>query len=144
MKPELNFNSTMVRLKASTFNVDWMTGKFQFHYGTIKSITPSVHLPSCINFNSTMVRLKDLSAADIDMWYTNFNSTMVRLKVYASRVGKMELLNFNSTMVRLKGVATAESHCLNLFQFHYGTIKRSKFLVIFTSKNDISIPLWYD
>ena len=68
-----------------------------------------------------MVRLKDPSIVDPMFAASNFNSTMVRLKVLKNHL--------------LKEV--------DLFQFHYGTIKRWM-LTVYPIDYEISIPLWYD
>ena len=78
----LRFNSTMVRLKVEAAPPDGAdTVMFQFHNGSIKSVTPdSQRSNRRLSFNSTMVRLK----ADLTILNTRsficFNSTMVRLK----------------------------------------------------------------
>ena len=54
----LNFNSTMVRLKAGATREEILAAIFQFHYGTIKSILGSISVIAIEYFNSTMVRLK--------------------------------------------------------------------------------------
>ena len=68
---------------------------------------------------------------------------MVRLK---GETGSFEIapgMNFNSTMVRLKDLKEMKEQVLNLFQFHYGTIKRTK-KAYRNISFEISIPLWYD
>ena len=50
---------------------------------------------------------------------------MVRLKVYAPTTLQEWLVNFNSTMVRLKVSSIFKGVSENVFQFHYGTIKRA-------------------
>ena len=67
----------MVRLKdyKSTGDADLI--KFQFHYGTIKSIIQAVNAGNRLDFNSTMVRLKAVAFAfphgklyiSIPLWY---------------------------------------------------------------------------
>ena len=51
---------------------------------------------------------------------------------------------FNSTMVRLKELLNANADIADIFQFHYGTIKRWERANPSTFNVDISIPLWYD
>ena len=98
----------MVRLKAGAAPVGEIgLTAFQFHYGTIKRY--STHIPRAypfLYFNSTMVRLKENRAEFFHLFYFYFNSTMVRLKA--------------SSETRISG--------LELFQFHYGTIKRIRFI----------------
>ncbi|GEM_PF-1322835 len=53
-----HFNSTMVRLKAKTWNSTSVDVTFQFHYGSVKSICFSDLSKLLCYFNSTMVRLK--------------------------------------------------------------------------------------
>ena len=52
-------------------------------------------------------------------------------------------LYFNSTMVRLKASSETRISGLELFQFHYGTIK-SGIDGDTNYADQISIPLWYD
>ena len=137
------FNSTMVRLKDSRYVSTIYARVFQFHYGTIKRFCRPFVAHSSFYFNSTMVRLK---AEDC---------------IVAASIGA----HFNSTMVRLKDRAEFFICFIYLFQFHYGTIKRSyTFFARFKESNFnstmvrlkgryiykpliyclISIPLWYD
>ena len=72
-----HFNSTMVRLKVKRNKAYFQILQFQFHYGTIKSISVFQCFPLKEHFNSTMVRLKDrlnISVLDflfisIPLWY---------------------------------------------------------------------------
>ena len=100
----MNFNSTMVRLKAGfRWAGNGKLEKFQFHYGSVKR-KPGMFYTACYqNFNSTMVRLKGSKALGRLITRQNFNSTMVRLKV-----GLRVIINY----IRTK------------FQFHYGSVKR--------------------
>ena len=53
---------------------------------------------------------------------------MVRLKVMVYVDDMYKSPNFNSTMVRLKaGIIPLHHRPLELFQFHYGTIKSRRF-----------------
>ena len=55
----------MVRLKESKVDKEIEArNKFQFHYGTIKSLKPMKLEPDKINFNSTMVRLKARASSE--------------------------------------------------------------------------------
>ena len=73
----INFNSTMVRLKAAAANGLFLPAKFQFHYGTIKSQELATVRRTGGDFNSTMVRLKGVygdawvygDAISIPLWY---------------------------------------------------------------------------
>ena len=71
----------MVRLKADRRERLPSVISFQFHYGTIKSLTDATTFPIPEYFNSTMVRLKVRDASTTNLPYIHFNSTMVRLKV---------------------------------------------------------------
>ena len=96
------FNSTLVRLKDDfQAKVKGLPRLFQFHIGTIKSIT----LPQMV------------------MIIIDFNSTLVRLKAARRELGSKGQTYFNSTLVRLKGDRVKESDAIRLFQFHIGTIK---------------------
>ena len=48
---------------------------------------------------------------------------MVRLKELVFRLYQDDVLAFNSTMVRLKGSGRQRELPVQIFQFHYGTIK---------------------
>jgi len=99
----LCFNSTLVRLKASTsiyqppeFCV------FQFHTGSIKSdLETRLGTPSD-RFNSTLVRLKDRQEMQGFIDQLSFNSTLVRLKGGMKEYPDKFFDCFNSTLVRLK------------------------------------------
>ena len=76
-----------------------------------------------------MVRLKASWRTLLVPLAGHFNSTMVRLKDNCVLIGLHTRSHFNSTMVRLKDVQSGqEPEQLQQFQFHYGTIKRPKFL----------------
>jgi len=49
---------------------------------------------------------------------------MVRLKGRRTLTARMTSFDFNSTMVRLKETTTKKTAAPNLFQFHYGSVKR--------------------
>ena len=53
------FNSTMVRLKEARIVSRAQSNVFQFHYGTIKSMSRLMSSSTFTYFNSTMVRLKE-------------------------------------------------------------------------------------
>jgi len=76
--------------------------KFQFHYGSVKSLKYLKPGQSRENFNSTMVRLKENFSLSHSRLLQYFNSTMVRLKGSSLRTKKTLPTYFNSTMVRLK------------------------------------------
>src|SRR5690554_5010896 len=80
----IDFNSSMVRLKAQKGADSVRVGIFQFQHGTIK---------------------RELGIS-LGVLYRYFNSSMVRLKGWKEFNLKCQgLLNFNSSMVRLKGRA---------------------------------------
>ena len=58
--PYACFNSTMVRLKDCPSACRLELLSFQFHYGTIKSVSLYYGTEPIAYFNSTMVRLKDV------------------------------------------------------------------------------------
>ncbi len=98
---------------------------FQFHYGTIKS--PG--LPACrgrlYNFNSIMVRLKGqpwVFGTKRDLY---FNSIMVRLKEHAKLINAVirQLFQFHYGTIKREDLFYYDKEKLT-FQFHYGTIKR--------------------
>ncbi len=75
----------------------------------------------CCGFNSTMVRLKAINEGWVADWNSSFNSTMVRLKVCAGEYYQP----------------------VNVFQFHYGSIKGPGWTFVYRS-TVVSIPLWFD
>ena len=121
-----SFNSTMVRLKGSkTFSSKISCPWFQFHNGSIKSRTGLTQTLKDRGFNSTMVRLKEDTRKRVWLSELRFNSTMVRLKEGRTERYRDLWCSFNSTMVRLKGdqfISPTTSD--DKFQFHNGSIKR--------------------
>ncbi len=143
---KFDFNSTLVRLIETCFHSGWFDSKFQFHFGTI-----------------------DRFGVDVPMVDTSayFNSTLVRLIGTGKTVDEVNEINFNSTLVRLIVLSLTLSPFSLLFQFHFGTIDRSRISrgriknsINFNStlvrlighyqnscnrrSISISIPLWYD
>ena len=116
-----HFNSTIVRLKASSSSIFRLPSSFQFHYGTIKRT----------------------SARSAFNQFSYFNSTMVRLKEGVSAFLRESPTHFNSTMVRLKESLMKQTSSRTAFQFHYGTIKSLSAPPSIVGSH-ISIPLWYD
>jgi len=55
----VDFNSTMVRLKEAIAYIYSKEIGFQFHYGSVKRVNRAFKKKQTWNFNSTMVRLKD-------------------------------------------------------------------------------------
>ena len=78
---ELNFNSTMVRLKEYIKNhMTLQFYRFQFHYGTIKGsyrFLPSKHI-KIFQFHSGTI--KGSFVFKLPYSISHFNSTLVRLK----------------------------------------------------------------
>ena len=117
--------------------------KFQFHYGTIKSVILHRFEVDPLYFNSTMVRLKESNFPFVGTDIEYFNSTMVRLKgVPTPCVFLHAKFQFHyGTIKRMVDVHFAEF--VTRFQFHYGTIKRGRSSA-WRIHQLISIPLWYD
>jgi len=117
---------------------------FQFHYGSVKRGEPG--------YWEGRKRIFQFHYGSVKRWLTmgttstmkNFNSTMVRLKACVFAPAISTISNFNSTMVRLKDVIQILL-CLfwNIFQFHYGSVKRVKPLIGLFNCYHISIPLWF-
>ncbi len=106
----------MVRLKAILILSIFSNKKFQFHYGTIKSLIP---LLPFVFFDLFQFHYGTIKRHNHEAWsgfHADFNSIMVRLKVYE------ELKN----------------QVINLFQFHYGTIKSPYLLTTLAHKNDFN------
>ena len=78
----INFNSTMVRLKADQVDLRFaVTREFQFHYGTIKSALPLLDYITSGTFQFHYGTIKRVKAnVKKCMRLPHFNSTMVRLK----------------------------------------------------------------
>ena len=149
---EINFNSTIVRLKLSIcinatsyisifqfYNSSIKTPvrndefllktSFQFYNSSIKTLRhPATHdnLP---DFNSTIVRLKRNKIPDMSIIDTYFNSTIVRLKQMTINSKNIAKTHFNSTIVRLKlrWYGYGESELLNF----NSTIVRLKLCMFF-------------
>ena len=137
--------------------------RFQFHYGTIKSLLSFPFL-AFFYFNSTMVRLKERRRlTGIFRSRFQFHYGTIKRSVFSNTSPCHP--HFNSTMVRLKVRAGFRRRRIKTFQFHYGTIKRAcpcfscsaciyinstmvrlKGIRKETGKSvkHISIPLWYD
>ena len=99
--------------------------KFQFHYGTIKSVLQSFY-PSVLRcFNSTMVRLKDNYKPEDLFGAYGFQFHYGTIKRCTGGTALRGSIRFNSTMVRLKALQQRSVNFFLLFQFHYGTIKRT-------------------
>ena len=141
---EINFNSTMVRLKEFglfffiffvRFQFHYGTIKrlmslfflvfilsFQFHYGTIKSMNPPAHNRKIPRFQFHYGTIKSLFNNLSICFWMSFQFHYGTIKSFHDKHFKELVSYFNSTMVRLKGN-------------HY------KLRII---PNKISIPLWYD
>ena len=123
---------------------------FQFHIGSIKRRPdPKYFLSEKASFNSTLVRLKGLLRMSCTSTRNSFNSTLVRLKGYCLPLKRLSAYSFNSTLVRLKVppgrrlpacisrfnstlvrlkaiIEDSFRHSGESFQFHIGSIKRSR------------------
>ena len=75
-----SFNSTMVRLKASPSSVPCVSPRFQFHYGTIKSLSAPACFSSGVGFQFHYGTIKRVKPSELLTLRCTFNSTMVRLK----------------------------------------------------------------
>ena len=127
---------------------------FQFHTGSIKSVSEDTVADVDESFNSTLVRLKAFAQGHQCHCVYSFNSTLVRLKADFSPYVE-PLTSFNSTLVRLKASAEECDNCCKpgfnstlvrlkesqnnrvlqrevLFQFHTGSIKREHIERIFS------------
>ena len=79
-----------------------MLHRFQFQYGTIKTLTWCISAEIYIYFNSMMVQLKPINGKFTVVSETDFNSMMVQLKL----------------VMLFRNLSTS-----TIFQFHDGTIK---------------------
>ena len=115
----------MVRLKvAEAMGVAINAALFQFHYGTIKSALFVKDYLDDPEFQFHYGTIKSIRYGFLRHGRGYFNSTMVRLKAIVPRSSFRLCTDFNSTMVRLKASSETRISGLELFQFHYGTIKR--------------------
>jgi len=75
----------MVRLKEITrISQNYKFERFQFQYGSIKSVAGLLLVAGLFGFNSNMVRLKAKMQQPGEKYLMSFNSNMVRLKVIYS------------------------------------------------------------
>ena len=95
----------------------------QFHYGSIKTKYQIYTGFKRTCLNSTMVRLKQGSLNNMKYEWFRLNSTMVRLK--QQQQFTIEIKNKKS-------------------QFHYGSIKTYKMMLLIKLNRRVSIPLWFD
>ena len=120
----LGFNSTTVQL-IHWINTEWLDGEeFQFHNGTINTI--SVHI---FFFDSVMFQFHNGTIntgnkkGNMDKNNQSFNSTTVQLIPKRQNLEESEEIRFNSTTVQLiQNVMNVESKKQEQFQFHNGTI----------------------
>ena len=119
--------------------------KFQFHYGTIKSLNrmsfPTSETLFQFHYGTIKSGVHDAMII-LRNWFQFHYGTIKRW-----RTGKLDdmIKHFNSTMVRLKDWGIfSHSFWNNSFQFHYGTIKSLNLTGFVKSLFSISIPLWYD
>ena len=71
--------------------------------------------------------------------HNNFNSIKVRLEQFLERTKPLCLTNFNSIKVRLEHQKNESFRIYLGFQFHKGTIRTRRWLVLVLN-NKISIP----
>ncbi len=118
----MNFNSTLVRLKAfPSFRLFPVLPAFQFHIGTIKS-----RVFFCFNIRDS-----------------HFNSTLVRLKASGLlRINSEILFQFHIGTIK-RAARHKKPPFFEAFQFHIGTIKRG-IIQRYITQETISIPHWYD
>ena len=119
-----NFNTTMVRLKdrkSKAYVYEQI--KFQYHYGTIKSITIFIFRKPPTKFQYHYGTIKSYT-------WPSQNNSQDRFQYHYG------------TIKRIGTPPTVTTY--NLFQYHYGTIKRVFYYRVLCSFFAISIPLWYD
>ena len=162
----LNFNSTLVRLKATIGMLIVLVAQFQFHFGTIKSETIINLSKPDSSFQFHFGTIKSFLPFNASSFWSTFQFHFGTIKRPKPWPWPDSNSHFNSTLVRLKVIAVILHLPALLFQFHFGTIKRqqlqmwlllnSQFQFHFgtiKSRIDhlwqmlfwtISIPLWYD
>ena len=120
----------MVRLKVKVFYPTYAsTDEFQFQYGSIKSGTPWALRGVLIAFQFQYGTIKRDMVIRNGKVYVDFNSNMVRLKAPDKQNRREWEKNFNSNMVRLKDSRHKVQAQRTKFQFQYGSIKSSSFLL---------------
>ena len=119
---------------------------FQFHIGSIQShvrpVDPRRQL--MFQFHIGSIQSSRPAASDRER-HASFNSTLVRFKVYPVATSIALRSSFNSTLVRFK--VPGWSHSLfapTAFQFHIGSIQRSRCSRRSTATSTVSIPHWFD
>ena len=123
---ESDFNSNMVRLKDSVpLSCHNSTRYFNSNMVRLKASTSRARSTRESDFNSNMVRLKGIMLILFLRVFLHFNSNMVRLKDSVPLSCHNSTRYFNSNMVRLKvGDVIATLICgVRRFQFQYGSIK---------------------
>ena len=119
---------------------------FQFHIGTIKSITSRNECVCCRHFNSTLVRLKVSEVSCDYIRGANFNSTLVRLKARLTPQSLIGVPSFQFHIGTIKSMAELKPDMDKHNANFNSTLVRLKapYRVIRLKKNYISIPHWYD
>ena len=114
----------MVRLKAHVLPITlYISEKFQFHYGAIKSDKIIDQLLNERHFNSTMVRLKGrvISSKNCSISF-QFHYGAIKRSLTVGKSKKVYLFQFHYGAIKSRIHALSETFS-NEFQFHYGAIK---------------------
>ena len=113
---------------------------FQFHKGTIETISDiKLSLP-VNNFNSIKVRLKHLRFALVAVEIDDFNSIKVRLKLSRSVVAyENKIFQFHKGTIETDDMEIKVKRRF-LFQFHKGTIETARSQTRAAMVARISIP----
>ena len=102
--------------------------KFQFHTGSIKSLSP---FNLAITLKSFQFHTGSIKRETIEIWrlpdYARFNSILVRLKVATCINGSLNpyLFQFHTGSIKSHRRAQCQ-HTEKEFQFHTGSIKSSQ------------------
>src|SRR5581483_6447424 len=105
MNDQKCFNSTLVRLEeADTGEGTWVTIKFQFHPGPIRSLIVNRRVAQSerFQFHPGPIRRRRRAGSGRKS-RSCFNSTLVRLEAAREVPGLTSFPGFNSTLVRLEG-----------------------------------------
>ena len=159
------FNSSMVRLKVSSFANSAKTSEFQFQYGAIKS-TYVVEFFKQLNIfqfqygaikrkftnpircRSTRFQFQYGAIKSVTFLTSSFLNQLFQFQYGAIKRQQNNAyaimdINFNSSMVRLKENSAYKRVSADSFQFQYGAIKRYN-KILKECGVFISIPVWCD
>ena len=121
---QMNFNSTMVRLRFGSANGVVSMTLFQFHNGAIKIRRMAPGADRGKDFNSTMVRLRSRDLVDGVAVALEFQFHNGAIKIVAPAIIRRGVHEFQFHNGAIKiWTPPSKSNNTGLFQFHNGAIK---------------------